>query len=250
MSIGGGNPLPFQVGGGPSLTEQAYLNLKQMVGIGGSAADGTIEAEWRFARARGIAASFADERASNQMIALLCTDFIPLWESILGLTPGVNDNDVDRRNLIVDRITRAVNASVDGLDTELQKIDERFSVHCLEPDPDDPRAVWNDEITTVPGRTFEDWDPNDPDACGPAFGGGRYSTIWPNYSSKRVVKVIFDIDQGTMTAAQKVLVGRAEAVLTEILPAVCGLQISTSVDSGAGGFILDISLLDIGAFNA
>lgn len=250
MSIGGGNPIPFQIGGGPSPTEQAYNSLKQMVGIGGSAADGTAEAEWRFARARGLAASFADERAANQMIHSLCTDFIPLWEGILGITPGVDEPEAERRAKVVDRVTRAVNSSVAGIEAELHRIDERFSVLCPEPNPLDPREVWNTETTTIPGRGFEDWDPNDADACGPAFGGGRQSTSFPNYSTSRVVKIIFDIGQGAITAAQKILMSRAEAVLQEILPAVDGYQVSTSVDIGpAGGFILDISLLDIGAFN-
>jgi hypothetical protein len=248
VSFGAGNPFPFQFGGGPSPTEQAYNQLKQLVGKGGSAADGTIDAEWRFARARGIAASIAEERAVNQMIPSLCTDFIPMWEAILGIVPVVDEPEASRRRKIVDRVTRRINTSVDGLNAELQQIDSRFAVHCPESDPDDPQSEWYHEITTVPGRGFEDWDPNDSEACGPAFGGGRSSTSLPNYSSKRVVKVIFDIPQGSLSAEQAILINRAEGVLTEVLSAVCGYQVSTSVDIG-DGFILDLSLLDLGAFN-
>jgi hypothetical protein len=235
VSVGGGNPLPFEVGGGPTTAEQAHKFLKSAVGVGGSSPDDeSIEAQWRFARARGVVAAFADERAVSQAFPDRATDYIPVYEDILALSSG-GLSDEDRRLLILDRWIAGLSAVTDELETELQEIDPLFSIVEIDRD---------DVAVTEPGRGFEDWNPASGDAAGPAFGGGRSSTEWPNFSRDFICYVEYALGSGPITAENERRIERAKTVLNNALPS----WVSFSIYTTDVGFILDQDVLDITAF--
>lgn len=233
--LGSGNPLPFEIGGGPSTVEKYYDALKQAVGKGNSGEDGSLEAEWRLARAKGIRAAFADERAVMQWFPDRCTDFIEVWEDLLKLTVGPGLEDQERRDNITERLTSAQSAITSVMERALQNIDPLFSVIGIEP---------SISITTVLGRGFQDTNPSAAQSCGPAFYGGRKSTQYPNYSSDFICYVLYDIGGGAPSAEQERIVVKAEQLLYDILPSWMDFNISFS----AVGFILDQDLLDVGCF--
>jgi hypothetical protein len=239
MAFGSGNPFPFKLGGGKTDVEAAYEVLKQSVGRGGAAADGTLEAEWRLAKARGLAAAFCMDRAIMQFFPHLATDAIPLYEALLEIIPPPGANEEERSQVITDRWTRVVSAVTSDLEAELKAIHPDFKI--VQPDR-------RHTAVTVMGRAFEDHDPSDERACGPAFGGGRTFTRFPNYSTEFVCYVQFGA-AGVMSEERKRLINRAKEVLRNALPAWVGYQISQDTSGPNGGFILDLSLLDHGAFS-
>ena len=230
--VGGGNPIPFEIGGGPSSSESAYLAMRSAVGEGGAARDGTIEAAWRMARARGLRAAFCEGRAAAQYFPDKCTDSIEVFESILELAPSPDASDEDRRQDIVDRWVDSIDYSTSGIEERLQEIDSLFSI--LENDRDTATV-------TQYGRAFEDWDPTDGDACGPDFGGSD-SSGWPNYSSEFNCIVMYALSAGSITSASKKKIERAKALLNRLLPAWIDFMF-TRTDTG---FTLDLDLLDLG----
>lgn len=234
--FGSGNPFPLELGGGPSTHEQTYDLLKQAIGVGATAGEDTIDADWRMAQARGLRAAFNADRAINQGFPHLATDFIEVWEELFFLVPG-DLCDEDRRQQILDRLVRVIDASGPGVEDDLQEIDPLFEI--VDVDSDTAR-------TTEHGRAFEDYDTGDGDACGPAFNGGRSSTEWPNYSTEFISVVKYGITPGQLTNEAKRRLARAKAVLCEVLPAWVDFVIFNS-DTG---FILDQDLLDIGAFGS
>lgn len=238
--LGYRRPFPFQLGGGPSKVDIVYDSLKQAVGVGGSAADGTLEANWRLARARGIAGSSAIARAVFQGFPDTSTDFIPLYEELLGIIPERTSSDQDRREIISERWWKIIDATATGIETELQKISTLFSVL------DTGRSYT--KMSSL-GRFFQDEDPSDSDACGPEFGGARTITAVPNHSTEFVCVVEFGIPAGAASPEQKRMLVRAGDLLNECLPAWVDYRF-TDADSYTDGFILDLSLLGLGSFNA
>jgi hypothetical protein len=227
------NPLPLKVGGGPSNVGKIHNVYAQAMGQGGTAAAGTIEHAWRLAQARGIRAGLGDARAISQFWPDLATDLLPVYETILGLTHQVGDSEEARRQAITDRWTEAVTLSDDGLEDELQKLNELFSV------------VSTDEATatvTEMGRGFEDWSPSSSDACGPPFGGTRTYTDWPNFSDHFVTKIQYGITATQLTQADKRIIEEAKARLNRLLPAWIAFQVSLIA---VNGFVLDQSFLDL-----
>lgn len=234
--LGGKSPFPYALGGGPSATEQIYNTLKQHVGTGGSAEEQTIESEWRLARSRAVAAGLAMERAIAQGIPSLVTSYMPVWEEILYLVTNEAASDQVRRTEIIDRVTRQIEADHPKLELQLQEIDPLFSI--IASDAESSR-------TTTVGRGFEDWDTASTSAVGPAFGGGRTFTAVPNFSSDFICTVSYDIDPSGLSNEQLRRIQRARDVLNEVLPS----WVDWRIFIGTGGFILDESLLDLGAFN-
>lgn len=238
--IGGSNPIPFQIGGGRSLPERIYWALRSAVGEHNYAVEDipgtTVEGSWRWCRALALAAMQGDERAMIDAIFSRCTDTISVFEDLLGITALAAASDEDRRQEIVDLIAHGATAISATLEDELQTIDPLFTVVYAAHDYAD---------TTENGRAFEDYVPADPDASGPAFGGGRSSTEWPNYSSDYICLVQYGVAAGAISAEQKRRIVSAEAVINRALPAWVDFSI---VNDPTGGFILDLSLLDLGAF--
>lgn len=237
--LGGHHPLPSLLGGGKNRIEQAHDAMKASVGIGGSAQDGTIEAEWRFARASGLAAvtSF-DERGAMQAFPDLATDHIPIYEEILKLSPPVDASEEERRQAVLARWLEIPDATNAGLEESLQAIDSRFSI--VDPAEDDVRV-------TQAGRFFEPYATTVPD---PGFGlpiGLQFTqkhTNYPNYSDHFVLIVLFALGGATVipTVTEQQSLTDATIFLNRILPAWVSFRFIYDLTD----FILDTSLLDLG----
>lgn len=231
-ALGKGNPIPFQIGGGPSSTERAHKAIKDSVGIGGSSPDGTIRDAWFLSRARGLAAAFADGRAAYQSWPDTATDHLPVFEEILGRFPAPGESDQSRRNALTTLWT-AINSAVRSeIDAALDLIDSDFVV----------KDVLRDRtIITQNGRAFEDETPADPDASGPPFVFAK-QTDWPNYSTE--MKCYVELAK-TGSTTTKILrdIEAAKQVLRDRLPSWVDFVIFMDE-----GFILDDDQLDVGAF--
>jgi len=238
--IGGGNPIPEQIGGGRSLVERIYWALRSAVGQSNYAPEDvpgtTIEGSWRWCRALALAAMQADERAVTDMFFSRCTDTLPVFEDLLGITAMSASSDEERRQAIIELVVHGSTAISSTLEDELEEIDPLFSIVYAPRDCAD---------VTENGRAFEDYVPADPTNCGPAFGGGRSSTGWPNYSSDYICLVQYSVTIGAISAEQKRRIEDVKAVLNRALPSWVDFRI---INDPTGGFILDLSLLDLGAF--
>jgi hypothetical protein len=212
------NPLPFQVGGGATPKSRAYQVIRQAVGIGGSAPnDRGIDGLWRRARAEGLAAaSSSSRRALLQAFPFLATDLLSYYERLLGLTPGPDVTEADRRDVVVERFTRSPIRSWNELVEALQAIDSRLSL--LEPDD----AL---ETVTQYGRGF---DSHDAGTDGPLFGIAGGHTQWPAYSTRQVLRVRFELGYtGVPKPVDQAVIERVKALLLESLPSDEDFSIST-----------------------
>lgn len=244
-ALGGGNPFGFELGGGPSRVEQTYAALKSAVGIGGSAAEGTMEAEWRFAKARGWTASLDDERAMYQTWPDTAEEGgVEVFEEILRITPPAEHTLQDRRLVAEAEYTRFLSAETPSLTADLQAIDPSITIG----NPNQRDTV----ATTVPGRAFEDADPSAPEANGPKFFqfGSSKCSLFPNYSQDFIVVVYYPITPGPLTKVQMGNLMAIKELLDEALPAWCQFQVITNIDPLTGlpaCLILDQDRLDISA---
>jgi hypothetical protein len=238
--IGGSNPIPEDIGGGRSLPERIYWALRSSVGEHNYAREDvpgtTVEGAWRWCRAIALSAMQGDERATTDTFFSRCTDTLPVFENLLGITALAAASDEERRQAIIDLVVRGATAIHETLEDELQSIDPLFTIVYAPRDCAD---------ITENGRAFEDYLPADPAHCGPAFGGGRSSTGWPNYSSDYICLVQYGVAIGAISAEQKRRIEDVKAVLNRALPSWVDYMI---VADPTGGFILDLSILDLGSF--
>lgn len=235
-----GNPLSFELGGGPSPQEQVYDVLFQNVGDGIRSTPDSLVEKWRMAKARGIAATSQDDRANTQAFPDLSTDFLPVWEDILGVIVDPGASVSARQETVLAAYTRVIDASYPKLLSGLQGLDSRMTILLI---PHDLAR------TTVPGRGFQDWDPSNPQASGPAFNidptigtSGANVTGFANFSDEFILHVLFDVGVGAITVENQRTLADAAALLNESLPAWVDFRLFTSC-----GFILDQDLLDVTA---
>ncbi len=236
-----GNPLSFELGGGPSPQEQVYNVMFQNVGDGIRSTPDSLVEKWRFARARGIAAFSMDDRAATQAFPDLSTDYLPVWEDILSIIPNPSASEAERQAIVLAEYTRVIDATFPNLETKLKDIDSLISIILL------PQAFTR---ITSPGRGFQDWDPSASDASGPPFnlgpigvtGAGPDQTALPNYSSNFILYVLFDVGAGAISVSNQRTLAEISELLNESLPAWVDLNLFT-----ACGFVLDQDLLDITA---
>lgn len=246
-----GNPLAFELGGGASEQEGVYTALRSSVGEGnytpGKTPQESLMEAWRYARARGIVAAFADGRAVAQYFPDLATDMLPMYEQILRLPVSPGESEQERRDAAIARWTRVVTAAMPTLEARLQAIDPRLSF--VTPDRDLLREVQH-------GRSFEDWDPTAPDASGPAFGlyagpVGSKASAFPNFSDDFRFFVRLNIGPGnTPTQHDLRVIEDVKSVMSEAMPAWCDLVVFYT-GSGQGepcGFVLDTDFLDLTIF--
>lgn len=236
-----GSPLSFVLGGGPDPALAAYEALRSAVGIGGAApggpSDSIVEA-FRYAKARGLAAVFDEERVVAQISPALATDLLLMYEQLLGKFFPLSVGDEQRRRELAEawvKFESAVGASV--LEA-LQALDSTITIADV--DLEETREVQF-------GRAFEDWDPNSPQASGPAFSqvvGPPKCTAYPNYSDEFHLFVSYPLGSGVMNPAGARVIKRIGEVLSEALPAWVDWNVYTSHT----GFILDQDLLDVTAF--
>lgn len=214
MGLGGLNPLPSRLGGGPGEAAKAYDLLRRAVGEGGSAEDDSgIEGLWRRAKARALAAgTSAYRRAVLQAWPHLSTDALPYYERVLGIVPTTGTTEEDRRRAVVTRWTAKLSAVRGSLEDALQAIDARFSlVH-----------VSHDLATaTVAGRTF---GPLDSSLETPAMS----AATWAHYSTDHHLQVRFAAGYtGALTLADQRRVEAASDLLRQRLPAWVTFEVST-----------------------
>jgi hypothetical protein len=245
-----GNPLSFALGGGPSPQEAVYAALVNAVGTG-NVTPGDFQASvmesWRFAKARGLAASVDDARAVAQNFPDLATDMIPMFEQLLDIGFPADTSDEQKRSELTTAYTREINAAIPAIEVLLQEIEPGVTI--VIPDHDLLRE-------TQLGRMFQDWDPSNPDASGPPFNlntgnSGDQATGFPNYSDDFIFLVLFPLPPGTPpTEAQLRSFEQIRILMNEAMPSWCNLTIF-AFGSGIGqpcGFVLDQDLLDLTVF--
>lgn len=236
MSIGGQNPLPFQLGGGASLSERIYTVLRRAAGerAGGSPIEpqGGIADAWRWAKAKAIAAVLSgDERAFSQAFPGLATDRLELFEAILGLAQA--PTDAERAAACLAAWTASIAVDIPSLTADLQKIDPHVTVDSVD---------YTQGTTTLLGKMFAGL----PGAGQPSFGIGTPSVLSsraPNYSSDFVCHVRYTMPAGMLTPPVDKLAALKDRLCT-VLPSWAGYVIYISThfycDGGADG----TSLLD------
>lgn len=234
--IGDSNPVPTQVGGGPSDFDRAFDTLKRMVGAHGSSGDpDSIETAWRESKAYGLTAlaSF-DERAALQVFPHIATDHIPVFEDVLGIVADESKSDEQRRQIIVPDYTSTPEAWATGLEASLQAIDSRARLLHL---------PWEHCSTTWGGKYYQAFSPVAGEEYDP--NGDRVGTQFPNYSDKKIVFVLFDIGAGAKPSTDVLLkTEQMTKVLNDVIPSDHDFRISYAV-----GFSLGLSLLDATSFD-
>lgn len=202
------NPLPRQLGGGPTNTSKAYALIRKAVGEGGSAQnDRGIEGLWRRSKAHGLAAcTSAVRRVVLQMDPALATDFLPYYERVLFLVPGARDAPSTRAQVAHDRWTAQIDAVIPTIADELARIDARLSL---------PALAHANDATTQYGRAFDSYATS---LEGPLMGPPGYARF-PNYSTNFVLHVRFAVGHtGALTAEELRIVERVKAFMLDVLP--------------------------------
>jgi len=238
-ALGAGNPFGFELGGGPSRVEQVNSALKSAVGEGGSAIDGTMEAEWRLAKARGWASSLSDERAMYQTWPDTADEGgIETFEELLAVVPEAAQTLQDRRDVVTPLWTQVSSATTPDLTLELEAIDPSVAIVSF--------ANRDSVTTTVPGRAFQDFNPADPEADGPIFfpGFAAKETLFPNFSQDFILFVSYPLPPGVLTKTDLAVIFAIQALLEKSLPAWCNFQITTKLNP-LSCFELDADLLDL-----
>lgn len=229
--IGGLNPLPLRIGGGPTNASKAYGMIRRAVGEGGSARDDRgIDGLWRRSRAKGLAvASSAVRRALLQAIPQYATDFLPSYERAHGLVPSADATDTERRDAATRERRARLSAVYGTLEDDLKRIDSRFWLYEQNPDL---------AVTTVPGRAFEA-HAGAPE--GAAWGGPRPYTEVPAYSTHDVCYVLFNVGYASgLVPADAALKAQAERRLRVLLPSWVSFTILVGTT-----FIVDVFPVDM-----
>lgn len=235
MPLGSGNSIPFQVGGSPTRFESTYAAMQRIVGRNGYSTDETeIEALWRQAKvdALTVLGTF-DERAAMQASPETATDFISVYEEILGINIDPERSDQQRRNVIIPDYTGVPEAWTAGLNEAIARIDQSASV-LFRP--------WVNSGTTQIGRWYESNDGLDPyDSSGP-----RTATSWPNTSDMHTVIVKYEIGAGVAPNREQLRkVAQIQNHLNDVCPSWVDFHVIYSI-----GFTLDLSLLDATGFGS
>jgi hypothetical protein len=220
------NPLPADIGGGPTDTETMYLELRKAVGENAPGPPDGLEDLWRQCKASALAASGVSvERAILQRNPGLATDLLPAYERQLGLAPAATD--VERRAAALEAWTLALSAEVPSLQAELTRIDPALAVQVVD----------YDQATVVQfGKQF-----------GPRIGGPAYGNVssspFPNYSTDFVLLVLY-----TLAPTQTTIPGPVRAAVARFLNTALSSWVDWAITTGTP-FYLDggvdgTSLLD------
>lgn len=217
--LGWANAFPLELGGQTSHIENVYNALRSAVGRGGTGSDENgLEAAWRAAKATAIAASLdAYERAAFQALPEHATEHVPVYERVLGIAPGSEQNEEDRRLAVVAAWIARVLATVGDVRRSLQVISPQFNVEELS---------YDTAVVAMLGKMF----PNYGDE---ALGVPQY----PNYSSEFVLRVTYTLAAGETTIPGDIRAA-AKRFLNTALPSWIDWQIF-QVTSPAVGLICD-----------
>jgi hypothetical protein len=198
--FGWANSLPLELGGQTSHIANVYAALRSAVGRGGTGSDENgLEATWRAAKAEVIAASAdAYERAVLQALPSHATEHIPVYERVLGIAPGSDQNEEDRRQAVVAAWVGQIGAVMTDIESALQAISTQFALDEL---PED------ESVVAMFGRMF------------PAYGDESEGVPqYPNYSSDFVVRAIYTLASGE-TSIPAAIRSAAKRPLNSSLPA-------------------------------
>jgi hypothetical protein len=229
MAMGWKNPLPFKIGGAPTTVELTYEQLRKALGRGPGNTqaigprDGLRDL-WTKCEALAVATSLAHwEHAIWQAFPHTSTDFLTVWENLLGLP--ASDELVIRQRTVAAKYTQEIDATIPGLREQLQEIDPRFDADLI---PD------RYKITTIACKEFGPL----PGVAGSPFGTGlwaaRESTAYPNFSDDFIVRVRFS---GLPTEE---LFAQVADLLNDVLPSWVDFEIYVLSDGPEGeGFYLD-----------
>jgi hypothetical protein len=217
--FGWANAFPLELGGQTSHIENVYNALRSAVGRGGSATDESgLEAAWRAAKATAIAASLdAYERAVFQALPEHATEHVPVYERVLGIAPGSDQNDEDRRLAVVAAWTARVLATMGDLRASLQSISTQLDIE---------ETSYEEAVVAMLGKMF------------PAYGDEALGVpAYPNYSSEFVLRVTYTLSTGE-TAIPESVRSAARRLLNTALPAWVDWRIF-QVTSPVTGLICD-----------
>lgn len=170
--------------------------------------------------AEGLAAIAAwGEHAFAQSFPATSSDYIPVYESFLGISPVKGASEEDRRRVIAAEWV-AAQASSDGptLIAGLLEVDPRASLMAVD---------WDDEDTTVMGRPVGDSLED--------YGTFRDATEYPAYSGAEVAYVLLDVGYlGALTDLDQVAAKAIKKYLAVVLPSPVDFAVITSVGFKAG----------------
>lgn len=226
--IGWFNPLPAVIGSEPPTVERVYRALRATVGIGGAGPEDSLEDLFRQAKAYMIGLALeADERATNQFNPARATDALQYYEELLFTPLSAALGDHEKQAILAERFTAPPASNHDEVNAALALIDPRFGIQHID---------YTLTETTVVGRAFEDLAATEP------FGGGRKSTIAPNYSTSFHVIALLDLAGVAPSPADFAAQQRGTDYLNVALPAWVNFSTVFAV-----GFFLDKDRLDLTA---
>jgi len=213
----------------------AYEALFQAVGDGLRSSPDSIVEAWRMSRAEGLSTAVVDGRVVLQAWPDRATDFLTVYESLLGVSLDPSLSVEDRQIALAVLYTQAIDAVLASIVLQLQVINPLYLVVGM---------PYDQAITTEMGaRAFADWDPLDPLASGPAFDlPGRTVSLFSNYSTDFIVYAWLNTP-GPLTSSDKRDLTAGAEQLNSMLPAWVDFRVFKSA-----GFILDLDLLDVTMF--
>lgn len=206
--LGALNPCAFQVGGGPTLPETVWRQLRSGLGTQGPGPVSGVEDRWRQAKALGIAKVLSmQERAAAQAWPQLGVEHLPIYEAILGVAGG--DTLAARSEAAAAAYVGVPDATDPGLLAALQRIDPTI------------------ELVVVPAAESA------VARHGKPFGSTQETAQWPAYSEHFFAFVKWPvIDESKRSTVER--------LLNKSLPAWCDFVIYQSE-----GFTLDEDPLDV-----
>jgi hypothetical protein len=198
--MGWDNALPAEVSGGTTHIKSIYDGLRKAVGEGGSAPNQEgLEGAWRAAKAQAIAASLdAYERAVLQALPFFAGEHIPVYERLLAIAPGEDQNDEDRRLAVVQAWTLRLFADMSELNRALNSLSPKLELEELD---------YDHVVYTLFGRMF------------PEYGAEASDGVpqYPNYSTDFILRVTYTYEFGE-TSMPRALRAQVGVHLNAVLP--------------------------------
>lgn len=232
--MGWDNALPAEVSGGTTHVAAIYEALRKAVGEGGSAPEQKgLEGTWRAAKAQVIAASLdAYERAVLQALPFFAGEHIPVYERLLAIAPGEDQNDEDRRLAVVQAWTLRLFADMSELNRALNSLSSKLELEEL---------PYDHVVYTLFGRMF-------PEYGAEAQGVPQY----PNYSSDFILRVTYTYEFGETSMPSR-LRAQVGVHLNAVLPSWMDWRIYEDTYPVTGlvcdgldiGSVLDVTPMEI-----
>jgi hypothetical protein len=187
MGLGILNPCGFQCGGGPTLTEKVYRQLRQGLGTDGAGPEDGLEDRWRQCKALVIAKAMdVSERAAMQAFPQLGVEHAPVYEAVLSLP--AQPTLAEETDAIASSYTLELDATIAGLQDELSAIDAAIVIDLI---------ASGQSVVTRHGKPFQ------------VDGAPQGTSQWPAYSQHFFLHVRWPVTGGVPPADKKRLVERA-----------------------------------------